>query len=119
MAIRHSTSAFCLNHFLLKCVARPARRDDYLACHRAFADAYLGGVTWEPRAAIEARIASLLPALTLARIDGKSPVEYLTDEAVRQRVRETARPLIAAAPQRLDAVATRWRRAFAEADVAD
>jgi len=108
-------AAFCLNHFLLKCVARPARTDDYLACHRAFADAYLDGVTWEPRDAIEARIASLLPALTLARIDGKSPVEYLTDEAVRQRVRETARPLIAAAPHRLDAVATRWRRAFAEA----
>jgi hypothetical protein len=29
---------------------------------------------------IESRIASLLPGLLLARIDGKSPVEYITDD---------------------------------------
>jgi aminoglycoside phosphotransferase (APT) family kinase protein len=105
-------AAFCLNHFLLKCVARPAIADDYLRCYAAFADAYLGGVSWEPRAAIEARVASLLPALTLARIDGKSPVEYLTDERDRQRVRDEAATLTADAPQRLDDVSVRWRRAF-------
>ena len=68
--------------------------------------------TWEPRAAIEARIASLLPALTLARIDGKSPVEYLTDERDRQRVRRAAAALIADNPQRLADVSSQWRRAF-------
>jgi len=70
------------------------------------------GVTWEPRAAVEVRAASLLPALTLARIDGKSPVEYLTDERDRQRVRDTAAPLIANAPRRLDVVSSQWRRVF-------
>jgi len=108
-------AAFCLNHFLLKCVARPAQTDDYLACYRAFADAYLDGATWEPRPTIEARTASLLPALTLARIDGKSPVEYVTDDTVKQRVREAVLPLIAAAPRRLDVVAAEWRRALARA----
>ena len=39
--------------------------------------------TWEPRADFEARAARLLPALALARLDGKSPVEYLDDEATR------------------------------------
>jgi aminoglycoside phosphotransferase (APT) family kinase protein len=108
-------AAFCLNHFLLKCVARPSQTNGYLACYRAFADAYLDGVTWEPRRTIEARTASLLPALTLARIDGKSPVEYVTDDAVRQRVREAARLLVAAAPRRLDVVSADWRRAFTPA----
>jgi tRNA A-37 threonylcarbamoyl transferase component Bud32 len=106
-------AAFCLNHFLLKSVARPARTDEYLACYRAFAGAYLDGVAWEPRAAIEARIATLLPALTLARIDGKSPVEYLTDERTRVRVREAARALIVEASPILDVIATHWRAAFA------
>ena len=35
-------------------------------------------MTWEPRADLEARAAHLLPGLLLARIDGKSPVEYIT-----------------------------------------
>ena len=33
--------------------------------------------------ALERRAAALLPGLLLARVDGKSPVEYLTDEAER------------------------------------
>jgi aminoglycoside phosphotransferase (APT) family kinase protein len=82
--------AFCLNHLLLKCVWRPASRAAYLACFDALAGTYLAGVRWEPRVAIEARAAALLPALLLARIDGKSPVEYLTDEQGRQRVRAFA-----------------------------
>ena len=106
-------AAFCLNHFLLKCVARPAHTGEYFACYRAFAGAYIDGVTWESREAIEARIATLLPALTLARIDGKSPVEYLTDEGTRQQVRESARALIVDASATLDVIAMRWRRAFA------
>jgi aminoglycoside phosphotransferase (APT) family kinase protein len=106
-------AAFCLNHFLLKCVARPQSVDDCLGCYAAFADAYLAGVTWESRATVEARIASLLPALFLARIDGKSPVEYITDEGDRQIVRETARPLVAQAPARVDEISARWREALA------
>ena len=38
-------------------------------------------VDWEPRAAIERRAAALLPGLLLARVDGKSPVEYIDDDA--------------------------------------
>ena len=107
-------AAFCLNHFLLKCIARPQFADGYLACYTAFAQSYLAGVVWEPREAIEARIASLLPALLLARIDGKSPVEYITDEGDRQRVRDVARPLVAAPPMRVSDVAGCWRASIAE-----
>ena len=38
------------------------------------------GVDWEPPHALEARAARLLPGLFLARVDGKSPVEYITAE---------------------------------------
>jgi aminoglycoside phosphotransferase (APT) family kinase protein len=106
-------AAFCLNHLLLKCIARPASCSEYLACFEAFAHAYFAGVTWEPRATIESRMASLLPALLLARVDGKSPVEYIRDERDRQRVRDAACPLIERPPQHVADVATAWHRMIA------
>ena len=51
-------------------------------------------VDWEPRAAIERRAAALLPGLLLARVDGKSPVEYIDDDADRERVRRVAGALL-------------------------
>ncbi len=72
--------AFCLNHVLLKGVWHPEYRDRYLDSFAALSDAYLDNVTWEAPEDIERRTAALIPALLLARIDGKSPVEYLTEE---------------------------------------
>jgi 5-methylthioribose kinase len=83
--------AFCLNHMLLKCLWRPHWRDRYLECFHAMAQAYLAGVTWEPVVAFEGRAARLLPGLMLGRVDGKSPVEYLTEERDKQAVRNHAR----------------------------
>ena len=57
---------------------------------RARARAYLAGVDWEPRRELEARAAALLPGLFLARIDGKSPVEYVTARPDKERVRRVA-----------------------------
>jgi aminoglycoside phosphotransferase (APT) family kinase protein len=100
--------AFCLNHFLLKCLARPASTPEYLDAFRLFADTYLANVNWEPAADIEARSASLLPGLFLARVDGKSPVEYIERESDRERVRAAARPLLQRPPDRLSDVAAAW-----------
>jgi aminoglycoside phosphotransferase (APT) family kinase protein len=102
--------AFCLNHLLLKAVWRPAHRDAIRRCFAAFADAYLATVDWEPRAALEARAAALLPGLLLARVDGKSPVEYLRLDANRATVREFAMPRVRAAPTALAAIERDWAR---------
>src|SRR5262249_44238078 len=72
--------AFSLQHLLLKCFWRPSWVDRYLDCFDTLAHAYLRGVTWEPAALMEARAARLLPGLLLARVDGKSPVEYVDAE---------------------------------------
>lgn len=99
--------AFCLNHFLLKAAHLPARAADLLACFDGFVAAYLAHVHWEPVDAIQARASALLPGLALARVDGKSPVEYLT-EARRQVVREASLRLLRATPTTLDRLAQRW-----------
>jgi len=104
--------AFCLNHFLLKCLVCPERSADYLAAFEAFRRAYMAQVAWEAPGKIEARAAAMLPALMLARVDGKSPVEYLTDETQKNVVRDAAVPMVKAPPQTLDQVALRWRAFF-------
>jgi aminoglycoside phosphotransferase (APT) family kinase protein len=101
--------AFCLNHLLLKCLWRPHWRERYLTCFDALAARYAAGVAWEAGAALEGRAASLLPALLLARVDGKSPVEYVTAEADRDRVRRVAFPLLRRPPARLAEVRDAWR----------
>jgi len=58
------------------------------------AAAYLDAVDWEPRESLERRAAALLPGLLLARVDGKSPVEYLSTAAEKDEVRAFARALI-------------------------
>ncbi len=101
--------AFLCNHLLLKCAWRPQWRARYLASYSACVESYLAGVDWEPREGIESRAAALLPGLFLARVDGKSPVEYLTDEAWRVSVRRVARALLADPVCRLENVARAWR----------
>ncbi|HJS84855.1 MAG TPA: phosphotransferase, partial [Acetobacteraceae bacterium] len=105
--------AFCLNHLLLKCLWTEAARAGFLACFDALTAAYLAGVAWEAPAGLEARAAHLLPGLLLARVDGKSPVEYITTEAQRNRVRRVGRALLADPVDRLGAVRAAWDHALA------
>ncbi len=100
--------AFCLNHLLLKCLWTPRARRDFLRCFDVLATSYLAGVAWEPAAEVEARTARLLPGLFLGRVDGKSPVEYLTEEADKNKVRRVARALLATPVDRLDDVRATW-----------
>ncbi len=102
--------AFCLNHLLLKCLWMPSAAGDFIKSFRTLAGAYLAGVGWENPVAMERRTAELLPGLFLARVDGKSPVEYLTAEADKDKVRRVARGLLANSPASLDEIALAWQR---------
>ncbi len=102
--------AFCLNHLLLKCLWVPHVALGLLNCFDVLAEAYLAEVRWEPAIALEERAARLLPGLFLARIDGKSPVEYLTEEFQKDRVRRVARTLLAEQPRVLSEVRDAWLR---------
>jgi aminoglycoside phosphotransferase (APT) family kinase protein len=100
--------AFCLNHLLLKCLWTPSASARFLGAFALLATTYLSGVTWEPADEVEARTARLLPGLFLARVDGKSPVEYIVDETQRRRVRRVARALIQRPTDRLERIRTAW-----------
>jgi aminoglycoside phosphotransferase (APT) family kinase protein len=102
--------AFCLNHLLLKGLWVPTRRGAFLKCFDVLAEAYLSGVTWEPRAEIEKRAATLLPGLLLARVDGKSPVEYLKLDSDKDFVREIAGRFLQSPPAALAEIRAAWQR---------
>ena len=101
--------AFFLNHMLLKCLWRPQWRERYLACFEALSRGFLDEVSWEDAEALERRTARLLPGLFLGRVDGKSPVEYVTAERDKDRVRRVARGLLLRPAAILAAISGAWR----------
>jgi aminoglycoside phosphotransferase (APT) family kinase protein len=79
--------AFLLNHLLLKALHLQRTAASYLALAETFWQTYFGRLTPEQQDGLETRVFRLLPMLMLARVDGKSPVEYLTNEDSRDCVR--------------------------------
>jgi 5-methylthioribose kinase len=100
--------AFCLNHLLLKTVWHPKFKTAYLNSFAALSRAYVDNVTWEEPEEAETRAAALLPALLLARVDGKSPVEYLTNDTDKAKVRDAAKAMLKRPPRTLDSVVDRF-----------
>ena len=98
--------AFCLTHLLLKAL--------WLTDHRA---ALLQSVTalvagYAPSPEIERRIAHLVSALLLARVEGRSPVEYLSD-ANRAIVRAAAINLLLHPKDNMTDLIAAWRDTLA------
>ena len=105
-------AASVLNHLLLKRLVVKDRAGELNASFTAMAAAWLHQIDFEPRMEAEGRAAALLPALLLARVDGKSPVEYITTDAERDLVRRTAIPLLQHPPETLEAVRAAWDRSL-------
>ena len=87
---------FLLNHLALKSVARPVDKARYRAAALEFWESL--SATLPPDAGwLEEATLAHLGALMLARVDGKSPVEYLAPDS-RAHVRAIARGLILRPP---------------------
>ena len=84
--------AFLLNHLLLKSFHRP----ESTVVLRDCADAFWHQATDSLTAGSAIRSSALrhLPALLLARVDGKSPAEYINTDKLRQQVRLLAMDLL-------------------------
>ena len=98
--------AFCLNHMLLKSVWVPASTQAFFASFDALKNGYFENKHDKD---LEQRVATLLPGLLLARIDGKSPVEYITKDTDKERVRSVAKKLLLNPPSSLAEVRIAWQ----------
>jgi aminoglycoside phosphotransferase (APT) family kinase protein len=100
--------SFCLNHLLLKCLWNRSARSGFLGCFETMASTYFEDVAWEPRQDIEQRTAALLPALMLARVDGKSPVEYVNEDSDKNLVRRFAKRFLQEPADNVTTIAEAW-----------
>jgi aminoglycoside phosphotransferase (APT) family kinase protein len=99
--------AFCLNHLLLKAIILPDHTARLHRSARLLLDGYARHVDWEPASELMGRVAALLPLLALARVDGASPVEYLTPPQ-RGQVRDLARALMSRPTSTIDSIVDDW-----------
>lgn len=82
-----------LAHLTLKAVRAPDRRMEWVALMRGFWQAYCREVRFRPHAELERRGVKHCGVCLLARVDGTSPVDYLTEPG-RETVRRIGRAIL-------------------------
>jgi 5-methylthioribose kinase len=95
-------AAFLMNHLFLKAFHLPAVSEQFIALVDDFWKALLAGLGPKAAMGIEFMTLRHLGGLMLARIDGKSPVEYIQDSATKERVRKAARRILVEGPRNLE-----------------
>ncbi len=92
-------AAFLLNHMLLKRFYRPEFREQYAQAARRFWETLRTYTQPLAHEWFETATIQHLGALLLARIDGKSPAEYIQDAGLKERIRKYARAIIGDQPR--------------------
>ena len=89
--------AFMLNHLTLKAIHRPDLAPRYNAAGTAFWSAYCSGCPTFAADPVHLQRETIrqMGVLLLARIDGKSPAEYITTHAPKSVARQLARRILA------------------------
>ena len=95
-------AGFLLNHLFLKAFHQPRLCQLCFAAVREYWKELLRGTEKAALGDFENMTLRHLGALMLARIDGKSPVEYIRDEITRGRVRRFAKRHLLEGPRRLE-----------------
>jgi 5-methylthioribose kinase len=108
--------AFCLTHLLLKALVHERHRDELLVAADVLWHSYVGAVPqWD---ALEQHVVAELGCLLLARVDGKSPVEYIDSDLARSAVRALARSLLTSDRLTIGALPSATRHAIDVVEVA-
>lgn len=108
--------AFLLNHLLLKYfMVFDKGAEKLTALHECFTKvfaSYLIKVDWEDKSIFEKRVLNYLAVFLLARIDGKSPIEYIHNESDKNFVRNFAIELLNNKHITSQAVSKLWHKKF-------
>ena len=95
-------TGFFLNHLFLKSFHQPQFATNYFGAVREFWKTLRAELPAEVNRGFEALTIRHLGGLMLARIDGKSPAEYLRDGEVKDRVRTLAKRILRDQPQSIE-----------------
>jgi 5-methylthioribose kinase len=97
-------AGFLLNHLFLKALYQPQFARSYFEAVRGFWRSLESQLEGEPWTDFEALTTRHLGGLMLARIDGKSPVEYIREEGIKNRVRSVAKRILQESPKTIEEV---------------
>jgi len=90
--------ASCLNHLLLKFIhfsfQEQSLKYEYLKTAEHYCTTYLNTVEFEEEETLSSNAVKDLGCLMLARVDGKSPVEYITDDKAKDIVRRISQDIL-------------------------
>jgi hypothetical protein len=103
-------AAFLLNHLFLKALHQPAWRESYLRLAMVCWSEYRAGLAERFDGDLSSRIGRLLLMLMLARVDGKSPVEYIVQERKKELIRGFVGRTLPAGAFAMEEIMDSWRR---------
>jgi aminoglycoside phosphotransferase (APT) family kinase protein len=103
-------AAFLLNHLFLKALHLPAWRENYLRLAVVCWSHYRAGLVDRFDESLSSRIGRLLLMLMLARVDGKSPVEYIIEERKKELVRGFVGRMLPAGACAMEEMSDQWRK---------
>ena len=99
--------AFCVNHLLIKSMVNTHVQAAYFQAVTALLRGYRDALATQEWDELEAETRLQLGCLMLARIDGKSPVEYITDEPTKETVRRVSLAILHDQPATMDEICAR------------
>ena len=83
-----------INHLIIKLLFVNKNKKNFVLALKKIFNTYHSNVTWEEKQDIIKRSLTLLPLMMLARVDGKSPVEYIKNNKEKNKLRRIALDLI-------------------------
>ena len=98
--------AFCFNHFILKSIHKNNKKK-FLEIGRFFIESYLEKIDFENVDSFLFRFFSILPLFILARVDGKSPVEYFNFRD-KEIARKLGSKLLSSCNYQVDSFFSEW-----------
>ena len=85
---------FLSNHLILKSIHMREFGGAFLSMLQYVLDIYFDEMNFMPKDELETSFVRVLPLLMIARVDGKSPVEYIVDPNVKEFVRKAAYAIV-------------------------
>lgn len=90
------------NHLLIKSIHIPLKERKFINCYEVFFNTYLNSLKATQKIKFFKRCVKMIPIMLLARVDGKSPVEYITKKKIKKKIRLLAFKLINDPPESLE-----------------
>ena len=85
---------FFTNHLLIKSIYLPNKKNQFLKAYKNFIDTYISNSNCEDKKFFFRRCLNMIPLMLIARVDGKSPVEYVTSVKMKNEIRKLSFKLL-------------------------